>query len=346
VKRQGNARVAIYDVAKRAGVSTQTVSNYLNNRWHEMRPETRRRVARAVSELDYHPNATARGLRSAKTRTLAFLVLDEHARFLADPLTDLILAGVGDVATDFGYSILVHAAKPANDRLEDRFFTPILEGRVEGAFLLLSGQPDVRTRCVQRLATLNVPFVVFDELVEPPGISVRADDESGGRLLAEHLLSKGHRRIAFAAARAPWPVVEHRFKGYLTAMRRAGLEPPPEHQMFEATWEASSGVEIGSKLLSLDNPPTAIMCASDLLALGVIRAVRRAGLRIPEDVAITGFDDFEFSAYVDPPLTTVRVPAYELGRRAASIIIARLGGDLLTPRDHMLPVELCVRSSA
>src|SRR5690606_15947615 len=144
--------------------------------------------------------------------------------------------------------------------------------------------------------------------------------------LTAGLIARGRRRIAFIAARVPWPVVEERHVGYLEAHDDAGLTPPEDAQLFEATWAAHGGWEMTRKLLSLPTPVDAIMCGSDALAVGAKRAVHLAGLRVPDDVAVTGFNDFDFASFAEPPLTTVAVPTYEMGRIAARLLMDRLKG--------------------
>ena len=161
------------DVAGQAGVSLQTVSNYVNGRFNLMSVETRERVGRELDRLGYWPNAAARSLRAKRTMTLGFLVLDEGARFLADPMTDLIIAGIGDVARDHGYSLLIQAARPDPDDA-DRLFSPLLEDRVDGAFLFLSGAPSVRRRTIRRVDELGFSFVVFEQA--PAGRAGRLRD--------------------------------------------------------------------------------------------------------------------------------------------------------------------------
>src|SRR4029077_12947116 len=186
------------------------------------------RVAEAMRALGYHPNSAARGLRSARSHTLAFLVLDQDARFLADPMTDLIIAGIGDIARDRGYAVLIRAGRP--DTASDALRTPLLEHRADGAFLFLSGEPELRRWYAERIVELGARAVVFEQVDAAPNItSLTAADRDGARRLAEHLLSKGHRRIAFVAARVPWPMIEQRRLGYRDALTAAGvgLDPPP-----------------------------------------------------------------------------------------------------------------------
>ena len=333
-------------VAELAGVSVQTVSNHVNGRHQYMADDTRRRVATAMRELGYHPNLTARGLRSSETRALGFLVLDQHARFLADPLTDLIMAGVGDVSREQDYGILIQSASPSDE--PERLLAPVLESRVDGVFLLLSGRQEVREMIIGRVAETTAEFIVFDEPVSDPGImSVRAADRDGGRELALHLIDRGHERIAFIGAAAPWAVVEQRRLGFDDALRSRGIEPDPELIRLEAGWEPSTAVPIAESLLSLEPRPTAVVCATDLLALATMHTARERGLDVPGDVAVCGFDDFPFSQFAHPALTTVRIPAYEMGREAARILIEHLAGSgPATAEQIEFSVELMVRDSS
>ena len=333
-------------VAELAGVSVQTVSNHVNGRHQYMSEETSRKVAEAMRELGYHPNVTARSLRSAETRTLGFLVLDEHARFLADPLTDLVMAGVGDFARERDYGLLIQSSRPSDDA--DRLLTPVLESRVDGAFLLLSGPQAIRTEQIRRMGELTDRFVVFDEPIDDPRImSVRAADREGGRALAAHLIDRGHQRIALVGAEVPWAVVEQRLLGFRDAMEAAGLEVDPDLIRLEAGWEPGSAVSIAEGLLSRADRPSAIICCTDLLAIATVHTARQMGLEVPSDVAIAGFDDFPFSHFASPALTTVRLPAYEMGRAACELLIDELTGAASAEgeRNLELPVELLVRES-
>jgi DNA-binding LacI/PurR family transcriptional regulator len=337
-------RPTMRDVAGRAGVSIQTVSNFVNRRFNLMTRETRARVHTAMQELGYHPNVAARSLRSARTHTLGFLILDEGARFLADPMTDLIIAGIGDVARDRGYSLLIQSAKP--EGYQQGLLQPLLEKRVDGAFLFLSGDADLRRWYVQRVVDLGSDFMLFEQAEDPRVASVTAANRDGARRLTEHLLARGHRRIAFISSEVPWPMVEERLVGYREALVAAGVEPAAELELSDGVWDPASGAAMATRLLDLEHPPTAIMGGNDLLAIGAIRGLRERKLRVPHDVAVTGFDDFDFAEYVDPPLTTVRIPGYELGRVAAQRLTDQLDGRAAKDGQVVLPVELCLRGSA
>jgi DNA-binding LacI/PurR family transcriptional regulator len=329
------------DVAARAEVSVQTVSNLINKRVHLMGAETRERVEQAMSELGYHPNVAARTLRSARTETLCFLLLDEGSRFLADPMTDLIIAGIGDVARDRGYGLLIRAARPHEP--DPALIRPLLENRADGAFLFMSGRPEVRRWYIARLGELGFPFILLEPSDDPKLLTVAAADREGAREMTEHLIAKGHERIAFLTTKVPWPMLEQRMLGYRDALKAAGLRPIV---VSHGTWTPTSGADGAGRLLSRKAPPTAMMCGNDLLALGAIRAARERGLSVPEDIAVTGFDDFDFAQFADPALTTVRIPGYDIGRAAGEALIGVLEGEPPAERRVVFPVALQLRESA
>jgi LacI family transcriptional regulator len=189
-------------------------------------------------------------------------------------------------------------------------------------------------------------FLVFDEPVTDTEVmSVRAADRDGGRRVAEHLIERGHERIAFMGAEAPWAVVEQRKLGFEDALQERGLDPDPELMRLEAGWEPSSAVPIAERLLAATPRPTAIVCSTDLLALATMHTALRLGLDVPGDVAVCGFDDFPFSQFTHPALTTVRIPAYDMGREAARILTDHLGGVEAEVEQVEFDVELMVRAS-
>jgi DNA-binding LacI/PurR family transcriptional regulator len=333
------------DVASAAAVSVQTVSNVINGNSGQMTPATRKRVESAMRTLGYVRNASAASMRSSRTQTLGFLIRDENPAYLADPLTGLLVAGIGEIAREAGYGLLIQAAGPSDG--SQHLIAPIKEGRVDGAFVYLAGPKRRRLKQIREIQATGIPFVVIDEPLRGKSVmSVRTSERETSRQLTDHLLRAGHKRIAFIAIQLPWPAVEQRALGYHDAHKERGIEPDPSLQIFEARWQASGGTDMAARLLAMRRPPTAIMCGSDLLALGAMRAVREAGLRIPNDIAVTGFDDFDFAEYVDPPLTTVRVPAYEQAGVAAQMLLASLRGETVEKMHVVLANELVLRRSA
>jgi DNA-binding LacI/PurR family transcriptional regulator len=303
--------------------------------------QTRARVERAMIDLGYHPNVAARTLRSTRSETLCFLLLDEGNRFLADPMTDLVIAGIGDVARDRGYGLLIRAALP--NEPDPLLIKPLLENSADGAFLFLSGEPELRRWYVTQLAERGFPFILLEPSEDPLMLTVTAADREGGRALTEHLIAAGHERIAFLTTAVPWPMLEQRLLGYRDALSAAGLSPLV---FFGGTWTPASGAQQVERVMASGKRPTAMMCGNDLLALGAIRAVREFGLKVPKDIAVTGFDDFDFAEFTDPALTTVRIPGYEIGRVAGQSLVDVLEGSVPSERHVVLPVELKLRESA
>jgi DNA-binding LacI/PurR family transcriptional regulator len=252
---------------------------------------------------------------------------------------------VGDVLREREKSLLIQTVRAGGPR--EHLLLPVLQNRVDGALVLVSGEPQLRRWYVEQLAGRDRPFVVFDEVLDDPSIlSVRAADRDAGRMLTEYLQAKGHERIAFIGARVPWAVVEQRQLGYADALRAAGTDVEDDLQLFEAGWQPAGGAEMARRLLSSARPPTAIVCGSDVLAIGAMQAADGMGLQVPDDVAVAGFDDFQFSAWARPSLTTVRVQAYEMGRVGATMLLDELDGKPLEMRQVVLPVELVRRESA
>jgi DNA-binding LacI/PurR family transcriptional regulator len=337
-------RPTLKDVAKAASVSVQTVSNVVNGRYEQMTPDTRARVEQAMADLAYHLNSSARGLRSTRTSTLAFLMLDESAHFLADPMSTRILAGIGDIVREHGFGLLIESGVPGTST--QQLLAPLHQQRADGALLLLSGAPAERRAIVDEALALGVPCVLLEEEQEgSPVTSVMTANRQGARQLAAHLVNAGHRRIAFVGAQGRWPMVEQRLVGYREALVAGGIELDPALEVFEGAWDALKAPSTASKLLALPERPTAIMCGSDLLALGVLQGLRLRGMRVPEDVAVTGFNDFDFAAFVDPPLTTVRTPGYLIGQLGAQRLLSMIEGRQIDAEHLVLTPELVVRGS-
>jgi DNA-binding LacI/PurR family transcriptional regulator len=342
-KERGRA-VTMRQVAEAAGVSTQTVSNLLNGRTDHLATETAQRIHAVIERLDYRRNFVARGLRSARAQALAFLVTDASARFLADPMTDLFLAGLGDELRDSDYGLLIQSAHP-NAPFES-LLAPATEARVDGAVLFLSGPPELRAQRVDRLRTLRIPTILLQEHGVPGDQqpSVTSDDRFGSRALCRHLLERGHRRIDYLSAADSWSAIEERIAGFHDALAEADDQLVRGTITLRGTYAPLDAASVARDLLSLPDRPTAMLCGNDLVALGVLKAARELGLRVPEDLAVAGFDDFDFAAALDPPLTTVRIPGYEMGRQAARSLLRAV--ESRAPAESCaFPVEVRLRGS-
>lgn len=318
------------DVAEAAGVDASVVSRVLSGDARlSIRPETRQRVLEAAARLDYRPNTAARALKTARTMAIGLIVPD-----LANVNYATIAQGAEEGAATAGYVLLV-AHGSASDRLPD------LHGRIDG---LLIGMATSETPRHGEFGG-GVPALLVNRR-EPCGIpSVTVDDEAGGALAVSYLLSLGHRRIAHVAGPQNADTARRRLRGYTAALESAGVHPEPDW-IAETTFDEAGGHVAATRLLRLDPRPTALFVANVRAAIGALAAARRVGLRVPDELSIVGFHDAPFAAYLDPALTTVRMPLEEMGRQAVDSLLALLGGQPVGDTMVATPPELVVRASS
>lgn len=330
-------RGSIGAVAALAGVSPGTVSNTLNHP-ERVRKDTRERVAAAVQKLGYVRNESARHLRAGSSHTLAMLVLDAWNPFFTD-----MARGVEDVALDRGWTLFI-ANSHRDARREATYLREFAERRMAG--LLVSPCIDL-TETLGRLRDSGIESVVLDQCAtDPDGLSVSLDDVEGGRIAVSHLLEMGHRQIGFVGNPKTVSQVHDRLRGGRIALREAGLADqifviaPPDLTV-------DGGIDASRRILALpkDRRPTALFAASDLVAIGILHELIRAGVRVPDDIAIIGYDDNAFAKQVLVPLTTVRQPAYDMGRAAAEMLLTRLEGKPVARPHLVFQPELVVRES-
>ncbi|WP_442907801.1 LacI family DNA-binding transcriptional regulator [Kineococcus sp. G2] len=322
----------VKEVAQRAGVSLGTVSNVLN------RPEVvsealRARVEQAIAELGFVRNESARQLRAGVSRTIAVVVLD-----VANPFFTDLVAGAEEVAERHG--ALVVLCNSGNDpRREARHLLRLQQQRVLG--VLLSPVHDAPSSALESVRSHGTPVVLVDRgAPTAENSSVAVDDVLGGRLAGEHLLERGHRRLAFVGVPAGLRQVDDRLAGLRRAVGAAGS--------VEAVSASGLTVRAGSQaaaaLFAGEDPPTAVFCANDLLALGVLNECVRRGVRVPHDLAIVGYDDIGFAATAAVPLTSVRQPREVLGRTGVELLLAQVEGR--PARQLVFEPELVVRRSS
>ncbi len=323
-------------VATRAGVSLGTVSNVLNH--PELVSEhTRRRVQAAIDELGFVRNEPARQLRGGGSRTLAYVVLDAGNPFFTD-----VARGVQEAADAAG--LAVYLCNSGGDPDRQAAYLDILEQqRVEGVLITPADVGDPR---IAALAARGTPVVVVDRGAGPGHCSVTVDDVLGGDLAVTHLLETGHRRIAVVGGPHSIGQVADRLAGARRAIERAGAGEL--HVVETAALDVGEGRRAGERLAGLPaaRRPTAAFCANDLLALGLLQRMVRLGLRVPEDLAIVGYDDIEFAEAAAVPLTSVAQPRHLLGRTAAELLLA----EARSPGAHrheqvVFAPELVVRAS-
>lgn len=311
-----SSRARISDVAEAAGVSTTTVSLVLNGRVTRIPPETQDRVRRAAERVGYTPNSLARGLRTSRTRTIG-LVSDQIA---TTPFAGRMIAGVQDVARAHGHLVILVDTGLDSD-IESQAIRALSDQQVDGMIYATMWH-----RVVEAPAGLPSRTVFLDCRPESGGYAaVVPDDRSGGAAAVRELVAAGHRRIAYVDAHEPdHPIAaDLRLEGYLEVLRDAGIEPDPALHVHGAI-STVGGRSATERLLALpaDRRPTALFCFNDRMAAGAYVAAHQLGLEIPRDLSIVGYDDQQFvAAELHPPLTTVALPHYEMGRWAGEVVL-------------------------
>jgi LacI family transcriptional regulator len=322
------------DVARLAGVSPSTVSRILNGS-ARVASDKRQAVEAAIERLRFKPNLSARSLRSGSTMTIGVL-----AQHFDSPYFGRAIQGLDDGLRGSGYSPIVVPGhwnpKEEAERME------LLMARSVDAIAILGGfLPDAD---ILRFAQQQ-PIVVTDRSLVGPNVqSFGFDQREGGRMATAHLIGLGHRHIAHIGGLRGHQDAVHRREGFLQAHADAGLPVNPKI-LLDSDFQTAGGLLAMNQLLDLDVPFSAVFCANDLMLIGARLALQRRGLRVPEDVSLVGFDDLPDSAYMSPPVTTVRQPIYELGRTVAAALLRVLGAGGGTPVPEMPAVHLVVRET-
>jgi DNA-binding LacI/PurR family transcriptional regulator len=335
-------RVRSRDVAELAGVSRTTVSFVLNDvPGMRISAETRQKVLNAAKELDYHPDASARRLVTGRTQILAYVERQSPEQAFADAFMPQVLRGVHDAASMKGYEILF---APIPLESTNGRFTGLLRGRhVDG--IILSG-PRTDDLELRRLVESMSPIVLQGQWPEVDAASVDVDNVKAARLATEHLIRLGHKRLGMIVhAPASFTASKSRVQGFREAITANGLQLD-EDLIVYADFTPGSGEAALHSLLRSNDAPTALFVSSDTVAIGVIRAAQALGFSLPDDLAIVGFDDIPISDYLDPPLTTVRLPAYGIGWAAADLLIRMMDDDEgVRDTTVLLDTELIIRES-
>jgi LacI family transcriptional regulator len=329
-------RVTMSDVAREAGVSLMTVSRAINAKG-EINPQTRARVLRVAEEMGYRPSNIARGLATRRTHTLGLVIPD-----VANPFFSDVARGAEHVAYAAGYNVFLCNTDEDPQR-ESAVLQSLEEKRVDGIVLCSSRLDDGELRTV---VDRHPAVVLVNRELENAGAGVvLVDDETGGRAVAQHLLQAGHKAVGLLAGPPASRSGHQRARGYRAALAAAGLPYRPDW-VRDCSPVVESGQAVASALLAAHPELTALECYNDLVAVGAQQACADLGRRVPDDVAVAGFDYIVLAALVTPPLTTCRVPRYELGAQAMRLLLEQIGGCPQGHRKIVLRPDLVVRASA
>jgi LacI family transcriptional regulator len=306
------SKVTIQDIARLAGVSKATVSRVLNHK-PDVDPETRERILRIMDEHEYVPNIAAAGLAGGRPRLVGVLVPS-----LTWPLMPEIMLGIGEVVESSSYEVVLYSMSQNQDR--SAIIDRILAAKLTSG--LLATFPGHSAEHLNDLYDQGFPVVMIDDQGQPGEMPwIGTDNRAGAYAAVRHLLDLGHRRIGHIQGPSHYQVSHDRYRGYCDALLEAGVTPDPQ-LVARGDFKPPSGRVAGLALLTKAERPTAIFAGNDEMAYGLLAAAQHVGLRVPEDLAVVGFDDIAPSQHVRPALTTVQQPFYEMGQRGIELLLS------------------------
>ncbi|VBB09087.1 Hypothetical protein LUCI_4373 [Lucifera butyrica] len=336
MKSQKNTHVTLQQVAEHAGVSRATASLVVRGS-QNISETTREKVFNSMHELGYVYDRVAANLRSKSSTTVGLIIME-----LANPFYSELLIGIHQTLDQFGQTVILGTTFDSCT-IQDRLLSTMLEHRVGG--VILSAVPGTSGEAVERVRRWGIPIVLVNRIL--PGTQcdfVGIDNVAGGQLAVEYLIRQGHRRIAFLGGLAKLSSWQGRKQGYDNALRQAGLEI--DHSLIiESPATRDCGIELIQRLLSIPNPPTAVFCYNDIMAIGAMMKMKEMGLTPGKDIAIVGFDDIPEAAIFTPKLTTVSSAIRLMGSHAAALLHARMENPDNEPQNIVLQPELIVRDS-
>jgi LacI family transcriptional regulator len=327
----------IHDVAAHAGVSTATVSHVINGT-RFVDPQTAERVRRSIELLGYRPNSLARSLRRNETRLIGMLIPDNSNPYFAE-----IARTIEDRGFSAGYSVIL-CNSDGSEAKEGAYVEKLLSKQIDGMILISSSNS---FKPLHTILGARVPCVVADrELGDLEVDQVLIDNEQGGYLAGKHLIGLGHRRIGYIAGPNSLSLSVHRLTGLRSALREGGIDLP-EAAVVQGDFQFEGGVKGVRRLLDAVPGLTAVFAANDRMAVGAIATLMRAGLRVPQDVSVLGYDNIPLAAAMWPALTTIAQPTGDLGNMIITLLLERIQarGEDLKPRRVLLPVQLIERES-
>ena len=334
--------VTSQDVAYRAGVSRTTVSLVLNNKYEasKISPKTVQRVLNAAADLGYVPNAAAQALVRRRSGTIGLILSRSHHQINSDVYLTQVADSLMQVAHQNNMRVLLDVMEDVEDELT---YQRLIQARqVDG--IIFSG-PRLDDHALQLLARINFPTVLMGALPSKSFYSVDVDNVLAARNATEHLINLGHRHIACITNATPnFSAASDRLRGYQLALQKHGI-PLDDRIVRYGNFDPQSGFRAMQGLLSLNPIPTAVFVASDVVAYGALSAIKAAGLRVPEDIAVIGFDDVPLSEFIHPRLSTIHLPIPMLAQAAGRLLIKLINGDFPENKQILLDTQLIIRES-
>jgi LacI family transcriptional regulator len=340
ISTQRPVRATLSDVARDAGVSVMTVSNFVRGK--AVRVQTRKRVEEAIARLNYRPNVSARNLRLSEEYSVGIVIADRDPAFLNDPFISRLVSGLSNYLSGLDYTLDIQGVSP------ERFDNATILKKIgnDAMCAILCGPKDTRMEHLAKLQRLGQPIVVFQEVFSSraPNVAVvRQDDMSGGKQLGQHLLERRARSLVFVRPALDWCALEQREEG----LRRVLEEADPKVQVTKliSRSEGFDDVQEVVRAHLAHHRPDAIVGATDSMAVAALKATELSGIKVPRELMICGFNGFDVWRYTTPTLTTVVSPAYEMGRLAGELVIQKLRMGTFPRRNVILPVQLQVGES-
>ena len=326
------------DIARRLNISVSTVSYALNGGSRTVPEKVKQAVVEVARELNYRPNRVARSMITGRSHIIGVVLPEMYDDLFLSPYLQLALNGISNEAGHLHQDVLIFTRYSETDGME--IADTILDGRVDGVIFIA---PHVNQQALRRVADSGLPCVSVSGVGHPGVVSFRVDNDHGMAILMEHLVELGHRRIAHIAGLLNMEDALLRLRGYQDSLHRAGISYRDEY-VAKGRFDIEGGRRAMLELLDLPEPPTAVTCGNDEMAIGALHAARERGLSIPDDLSITGFDMTPSSGVVSPTITTVRQPIMELGIAAMRAIFQLIEGNE-SPSSAVYPAELIVRGS-
>jgi LacI family transcriptional regulator len=340
-----NKHITIYDIAKKAETSTATVSRVLSNSTYPVSNELRTKIQQVARELHYIPNMIGRQLKTNNSMTIGVIVPS-----ITNPFYSSIVLGIEEIARSRGYHVLL-CNSHRSPELEEEYVKTLFEKQVKGLIISsISSNENLLGGLVQK----GLNLVALDQSIYGlDSTQVHYDYKKGGYMATKYLIEKGHKKIAFVSSPLSRPSRQSVYQGYNDALKEFGIVEESswvqvatrEEEMSDKNYEFNNGKELTQNLLNGSKLPTAIFACNDMTAFGVMNELTSEGIKIPDEIAVVGFDNIEFSQMVTPPLTTIQQPDYEMGILACNLLLDQLNGKTTESIEIMLKPKIVVRSS-